>query len=171
MRILTFTIATVVLIALGLHVYAFYFAPLSWPGPVKRESIRLLSAAKTPIELRAAVTDLGAFVTPTNGGWIAIRYRDTHAGRVQSVSIARDSDGHWFECKRHFCGMLRHAARDFSREVRMRDEIPELFTNQTASVSPSSTPKMEEFIPLFTAASLDAARKQLLAIGFREFTP
>ncbi len=171
MRILKFTALVVVLLGVGFFGYIHYYEPLLWPGQIKRESIRLLSAAKTSVELQKAVTSLGALIVPTNGGWIAIRYRDTHAFQIQSLSIAHDSDGRWFECERHFCGMFRNASQNLASEIRIRAEMPEFFTNQAASVSTHNAPAMNELISLLTATNLDDARKELLAIGFKEFTP
>ena len=171
MRFLKFTALAVILSGVGFFGYIHYLEPLLWTGQIKRESIRLLSAAKTSVELQKAVTSLGALIVPTNGGWVAIRYRDTHAFQIQSLSIAHDSDGRWFECNRHFCGRLSSASKNLASEIRIRAEMPELFTNRMASVSTNSTPTMDELISLLTATNLDAARKELLTIGFKEFTP
>ena len=166
MRTLKFTALVVVLLVVGLFVHVRYLEPRRWRGENRDESIRLLSMAKTSGDLQAAVGMWGVFIAPTNGGWLAIRYRDTHAPSWHSLSIAVDSDGRWFECGLHFCGKLRHVSHNFANEIRMRQEIPEFFTNRT-----ERAPTTEDLISLFTATNLDAARRQLVAIGFREFKP
>jgi len=171
MRILKITLLTVALLVAGLVVLLFYFRPAPWSGQQRRESIRALRAAKTPEELRKAVTIWGAVITPTNGGWMAIRYRDTHSYRNQSMAIVRDSDDCWFESDRHFCGVLQGTPEKIRRERRHRSENPDLFTNETDSVYFKPGTPSEPYYRLFTAPNLDAARAQLLVLGFREFKP
>lgn len=171
MRILGVTFLAVILLVLGFVGFMTCVEPALWPGQQKRESIRLLNAAKTPDELRKSVTSLGAFITPTNGGWIAIRYRDSHVLGPVSVAIARDSDGHWFQSEKHYCGTFRIVGQAMDREQRLRSESPELFTNETDAVYFKSGTPMEQFYRLFTATNLDTARMLLMAVGFKEFTP
>jgi hypothetical protein len=170
MRILKIIAIIFVLLTMGFFVYVFYIEPPQWRSKHRRESIQALLVAKTPAEMQRAVTDLGAFITPTNGGWIAIRYNDLHLGGIQSISIARDSDGHWFECDRHFCGAL--SSMSFLEfELQMRAEHPKRFTNETASIPADGPPNVDALLPLFTATNLDAARAQLSLLGFKEFKP
>lgn len=68
------------------------------------EAQRILSAAASPEALQRAVGPLGAFFTFPDGSWVAIRYRDSHAGGLWSVAIARDSGGQWYQSREHFCG-------------------------------------------------------------------
>ena len=158
------------IIAAGYVAQTFYFRPKQWRAEHRREAVELLSAAKTPEDLKDAVGNLGAFIAFTNRSWIAIRYHDLHdMPLVLSLAVARDSDGRWFECERHFCGILKHASQYWVGEMEMRKEFPDSFTNRPTSASGNSMPKMEELIPLFAATNLDAARRQLLGIRFREF--
>jgi hypothetical protein len=169
MRILKITLLTVVLLVVGFVGFMTFIEPALWPGQQRRESIRLLSAAKTPDELKKVITDLGAFITPTNGGWMAIRYRDSHTLGPLSKSVALDSEGHWFESEKHFCGEFRSARSLMDRERRYRAESPKLFTNQPDSIYFKPGTTTEPYYRLFTATNLDAARKELLVLGFREF--
>jgi hypothetical protein len=169
MRILKITLLTVVLLGVGFAGFMTFIEPALWPGQQRRESIRLLSAAKTPDELKKVVTNLGAIITPTNGGWMAIRYRDSHTLGPVSKSVALDSEGHWFESEKHFCGEFRSTRDMMDRERRYRAEIPDHFTKESESFYFKPGTPSEPYYRLFTATNLDAARKQLLVLGFREF--
>lgn len=107
---------------------------------------------------------LGAFITLPNGDWVAVRYRDSHSYEVQSVAVARDSGNQWFESDKHFCGVLSYLSRNLTNELDTRKFLPEAFTNKDGS---PVSPKIDELIPLFTATNLAAARKQLVAVGFK----
>jgi hypothetical protein len=168
MRIFKITAIAAALLVGGLFAYVHYFGPRLWVEQTRRDSIRELSIARTPTELKSAVTPLGAFVTPTNGGWMAIRYRDTHGSGVRSLAIALDSDGRWFECGRHFCGAFAYAAGNFAHEIELREELKRVPDAETAALL---DPKMNDLVPLFTAANLDSARRQMAVLGFKEFKP
>jgi hypothetical protein len=169
MRILKNTLLAVVLLMVGFVAFIFLIEPSLWPGQQKRESIRLLSAAKTPDELKNVVTNLGAFITQTNGGWIAIRYRESHILGPLSKAVALDSEGHWFESEKPFSGEFRSARALLDRERRYRAESPKLFTNVTESIYFKPGTPSEPYYRLFLATNLETARKELLGLGFREF--
>jgi len=169
MRIRKATLLTVTLLVAGLLVFLFYFGPALWTGQQRRESIRLLSAAKTPDDLKKVVTNLGAFITPTSGGWMAIRYRDSHTLGPVSKAVALDSEGHWFESEKHFCSEFRSTHDLMDRERRYRAEIPDHFTRESESFYFKPGTPSEPYYRLFTATNLDAVRRQLLVLGFREF--
>ena len=59
-------------------------------------SFRVLAKPQTPAGLQAAVGNLGIVFHTRDGGWIAVRYVDTHSGPIWSSSVARDSGGRWF---------------------------------------------------------------------------
>ena len=169
MDVLKYIAIAVILVIVGMFVDLSFGDPLFWHGAHRRESIRILSAAKTPQELRAAVGKYGAFIEPTNGGWVAIRYTDTHSGSVQSMTVVRDSDGKWFESRRHFCGVLQNnASNSIADYLRLQPELPDAFPTQTNA---HGIPSPDQLIPLFHATNVDAARKQLLTLGFKEFPP
>ena len=42
------------------------------------------------------------FGTPV-GPWVALMYADSHNGSIESVALARDSNGNWYHSKYHFC--------------------------------------------------------------------
>lgn len=43
------------------------------------------------------------FGTPV-GPWVALMYADSHNGSIESLALARDSDGNWYHSTYHFCG-------------------------------------------------------------------
>jgi len=62
---------------------------------VERDSFTVLAAASTAEELTEAVGNLGIVLPTLDGGWVAIRYLDSH-GSGWSSAVARDSGGGWF---------------------------------------------------------------------------
>jgi hypothetical protein len=114
-------------------------------------SIQVLAKAQTPAELQEAVGDLGIVFHTRDGGWIAVRYVDTHAGPIWSSSVARDSGGHWFVSSYHFCGRFQ-----FYRQDREKDQ-PSGLRPELAAIDRCDT--------------LDEARELLLGLGFQEVIP
>jgi hypothetical protein len=109
------------------------------------ESFALLARAGSLGELRQAVGPLGAVLELRGGGWVAIRYRDSHAFPGWSSAVARDSGGAWFASREHFCGRFQ-----IHRQLRERGEegLPELRAVEGSG-------------------SLEAARGLLVGLGFR----
>ena len=61
-------ICSVVFLLLGgLVIYAVYLASIPWDQQTRRESIRILMAAKTSNELQKAVGQYGVMLTLSNG--------------------------------------------------------------------------------------------------------
>jgi len=171
MRIIKNTLLAVVLLLAGFVAFVFLIEPSLWPGQQKRESIRLLSAAKTPDDLQKVVSGLGAFIPQTNGTWIAIRYRENHMLGHLSKAVALDSEGRWFESENPFSGEFRSTRALIDRERRYRAESPKLFTNVTESIYFKPGAPTEPYYRLFTATNLETVRKELLGLGFLEFKP
>jgi hypothetical protein len=98
------------------------------------ESFDLLRHAASPAELREAVGNLGIILQTRDGGWIAIRYRDSHAAPGWSSAVARDSGGAWFVSDVHFCGrfqiyrILKERGEDLPEELRSIEDAKELET-------------------------------------------
>ncbi|MBN9519416.1 hypothetical protein J0H58_12980 [bacterium] len=113
------------------------------------ESFAALSAAGSPVELREVVGQLGVVLDVRGGGWVAVRYRDSHAAPGWSSAVARDSGGGWWVSREHFCGQFA-----IHRELRGRGEE-----------GAADLRAVEE------AGSLEAARAVLAGIGFRPVSP
>jgi hypothetical protein len=127
-----------------------------------------LAAAKTMQERREATRQLGASIEREDGTWIAIAYSDSHSMPGDySCSIARCSDGNWFECGEHFCGALSYYAKlsDDIRETSDPDSAAELIQQRRERCADSAAWAGLESIR--TAGSLPAALDQLRAMGFR----
>jgi hypothetical protein len=112
------------------------------------ESFAVLAAAGSPAELREAVGHLGVLLE-VRGGWVAIRYRDSHAAPGWSSAVARDSGGAWWVSREHFCGRFA-----IHRQLRERGEE-----------GSADLRAVED------AGSLKAARAALVEIGFRSVSP
>lgn len=100
-----------------LFCFVLLFAYVVWgslfiaPFFARREARRLLSTASSPQQLQEAIGSLGAYYPFPDGSWLAIRYRDSHAGGIWSLAVARDSGGNWYESREHFCGAFRIVPR------------------------------------------------------------
>jgi hypothetical protein len=91
-------------------------AGLSSQQRAEAESFRVLARARSIQELEQAAGNLGVVLRLRDGGWIAIRYQDSHADSAWSSAVARDSHGAWFVSTAHHCG--RFAAHRLWRERR-----------------------------------------------------
>ena len=147
--------------------YPIVIAPTQWRWQTQRESIAILSGAKTTDELQKAVGSLGIVIPIRGGCWIAIRYRDTHSLPFTSLAVARDSDGRMFKSNQHYCGQFRIYAsnRKASENIRAEDEVlGRTDTPPSASPQPGDSAILDA---IFDAPSLEVARQQLLKLGFR----
>jgi hypothetical protein len=129
------------------------------PGPnlaarqrAEADSFRALARAGPAEELTRAVGDLGVVLRPRIGGWVAVRYRDSHVGGIWSSAVARDSGGAWFVSDRHYCGRIA-----VYRRWREQPEGPGLPADAELRA-------LEE-------GDLDSARGGLEARGFRRVSP
>ena len=159
-------------LVVGFIVYALFIYPAMWYPLTRRESLKILTQAKGTNELAQSVGRYGLLLQLTNGGWIAIRYRDTHHGMVASCAVARDSEGNWFESDRHFCGSLSfwpHLKETEAAEKEMREKYPELYTNKVSRAESDNGifPSYREMMAIEAAMNMAAAREALRAIGFK----
>jgi hypothetical protein len=153
----------------------FKYEPRVWLPRARKESVARLAAATNEESARAAVNSLGTFLSFTNGAWVAIRNRDTHAGRVQSHALARTSDGRWLESERHFCGIIGSLERkidewrkaDAERQAEWRSTMREIGPARNNNSLPSEL----DLLPLLEASNLDCAVQALLRLGFRLTLP
>jgi hypothetical protein len=100
------------------------------------KSFEVLSAAKSPEELREAVGPLGGVLVNRGGGWVAIRYEDSHGLFGWSSAVALDNEGGWFVSHRNFHGQFEYyrqhglkdlqAIEDTSSVEEMRSQLLEL---------------------------------------------
>lgn len=97
----------------ALFMWISFLYPILGSRQARAEAISKLSAAKGEAELRDTIGGLGLFLESTNGWWIAIRYRDSHAGGIWSAAVAKDSGGQFYESHHHFCGTLSAFGRDW----------------------------------------------------------
>jgi hypothetical protein len=161
----------------GLLAFLFFVVePATWEWRRRRDSVRLLSSANTQDQLRKAVGHLGVFVQLVDGSWLAIRYVDTHGGRVQSLAVVRDSEGSWYQSREHFCGTFasyrhrREQAEQLRQELaqteidhQKRRLLEDISTDIAASTRRAPSAMLEE---IFAAPSLQEARRQLANMGF-----
>ncbi|HWN94909.1 MAG TPA: hypothetical protein VNT99_07740 [Methylomirabilota bacterium] len=122
-----------------------------------------MSRAKTVEDLRAAVGRWGAFVPLRDGSWVAVRYTDTHAAPGYSCAVAHDSGGEWLYSSHHFCGRFRNY---FQIEKQTRDSSAATGESE-AEVLQRMALQDAQIFGLANATNLDAARAQLLTMGFK----
>ncbi len=171
MRIIKRILHGILAIALLLVLWPFVVDPAMWHWRVRQESVAILSAAESPSDLQQAVGSLGIFIPLHDGSWIAIRYRDTHAGRLYSLAIARDSGGNWYKSTYHFCGSFN--IYRIERKWQEDDQLERAESGETGP-SPAIRSKGSETLAtldaVFSAPSLESGRRQLLKLGFKPFT-
>lgn len=126
----------------------------------RQHSRKVLAKVSTTEQLQTAVGSLGIFLAFPDRSWIAIRYRDSHAGGIWSVAVARDSGGHWYQSHDHFCGAFSSVKFEASLPPKLRE-------NSSPSSIPSDPTDHEQWIR-FLAGSPDlaTARQRLLSRYF-----
>jgi hypothetical protein len=149
---------------LCVFVFPGYVAAAVGPSLERAKSHRVLAAAKTPDELRAAVGSWGRFFPLKDGSWVAVRYRDSHPYPGYSCAVALDSDGHWFHSSRHFCGRFRN----YDQIQKQTRQLATALGDEDAALQKALSENDRELYDLATANTLAAARSQLLKIGFSE---
>lgn len=171
MRALKVALVGMLALLAALVIVLFVFEPMTWQWRVRKGSVSILRAAQSTNELRDAVGYLGIFIPQQNGSWIAIRYRDTHAGRVESLAIARDSGGGWFESTNHFCGTFLIYQREQAREEALRVELSRIGEPDAGNISSNRSERMRILDEMHAATSLDDGRKGLLKLGMVPLKP
>ena len=153
--------------AVGFGAYFFTaFASVeqvAFPRRAHREAVGVLKSTDDPKELAEKVLPRrGAMLEFDDGSWLAIRYQDTHAFKVQSYILARCSDGIWLEGDHHFCAALPRLREQVEKEKLQHRSGSEFgVTNFVGS--------MTNHWMLADATNLDVARRVLKErFGFRE---
>jgi hypothetical protein len=140
--------------------------PAQWRWQTQRESVAILSGAKTADDLKKAVGSLGIVIPIRGGSWIAIRYRDTHSLPSTSLAIACDSEGFMFKSTNHFCGQFPIYEHERTLEEDSRAESKELGEANTNTISRPRSETFRNLDSIFEAPSLEIARQHLLKFGF-----
>ena len=143
----------------------FLFHAPTWEWCTRLESKRILAAAQATNDLSAAVGTLGCFLTFTDHSWMAIRYRDSHGGKLASSAVVRDSDGAWFDSSEHFCGSFPAALHLVKKQQALRE------LGETNAPPQTASGRETTLISLMLATNLDAARNHLKALGFTNMSP
>ena len=138
----------------------FLFHAPTWEFFTRGESKRILTAAQTTNELSMAVGELGCFLTFTDHSWMAIRYCDSHGGKLASSAVVRDSGGMWFESSEHFCGSFPAALQQLKNQNILRE------LDKTNAPSQGSDRRALTLQYLMEAENLTAARSCLENLGF-----
>ena len=164
MRVVKIAIALAVMLVLCVSAFIFVVGPALWKSGTRRDSTKALKVAQTEEQLREAVKPWGVFITAKDGSWVAIRYRDSHAGGILSLALAKDSGGEWFESQRHFCGTLPSYARRRLEYAANTNMLVEMFPVRTNRFS---MPSYQQLEPVFSAVTLQALREALGNLGFK----
>jgi len=151
-------------VVVGLFVFVFVIHPAIAPIQARKSAKRMLSSATDKVQLQEAVGSLGLLITYTNGQWIAIRYRDSHAWPGFSSAIALDSDRRFYESRIHFCGRLSAYARIAERQKAVVEELAAQGETNTVNF-------LSGFADIHAVASandLKSGIPQLLKLGFQQ---
>lgn len=156
-------------IVAGLFVGVFVVPSSIKYSEARKRLVQVLSSAQSDAERREAVKSLGTYLARADGTWIAIGYRDSHGiPGMYSCAIASCSDGTWFECSYHFCGVLAHFEHidDTASELsdpaeRNRFRQGSIAENETLSALEAAR----------TSPSLPEAKGYLAKLGFVPMKP
>jgi len=149
-----------------LAAYVTYLHLLIDPIFSRMESRRLLSNAATPEQLEEAVGTLGVFYTFPDGSWLAIRYRDSHAGGIWSMAVARDSGGGWYQSSEHFCGAFSISSFEMNLQ-KMGLDLDDKSEKGSAEIAPPDS-RNQWICSLAKSPDLPSARQRLLSAYFTE---
>jgi hypothetical protein len=168
MRIVRSVVLAVGLFAAALVVWSFYYigSPAfseARRASAERQSFAELARCQTVSELEEVTDWLGVVLKTRDGGWIAIRYRDSHkqAGGLWSSAVARDSDGRWYVSSEHFCGRFQGYRLD-------KKKLNEGFEAEWLRERSADYRKLEA---IESCADVGAAAPLLLDIGFQPAEP
>lgn len=134
----------------GLVIGVLWLIYLAISSPMKTRwetELRLqLTATDAYPELRDTLSPLGVMLGEEDGPWIAIDYRDTHAGMIASKAIARTRDGDLYEASEHFCGLFAAYAnlqQTWRAEQAHAPGEPMSFAQYFAEYGPASLSELE----------------------------
>ena len=104
-RVFSILLGVVVLI-ISLLWLAYWLLTSSMKSDWESQLTAQLTATDSYTELSNSLSGLGAMLGEEQGNWIAIDYRDTHAGIIASKAVARMRDGTLLESDEHHCGLF-----------------------------------------------------------------
>jgi hypothetical protein len=162
-RIIQIIVAAVLISVAAFALVPLVIYPFIWKNSVKHESIDILEAAQTTNELAVAVGGLGIFLTFPDESWIAIRYRDSHSGGVNSIAVARDSGGMWYQSSGHYCGRFKYYRTEVEKNIRINAELLERGSSETYNLNRF----FSEVHAIASSPGLEQARRNLIAMGFK----
>lgn len=139
--------------------------PTQVPFLAKRVFAAQLRSVSSPQDLEHLVAPLGIVLRLRDGTWLAIRYHDSHVGRLWSQAVALDSDGRLYQSEYHFCGTLNayRLARDGGK-----DWPPEL-AGEGRRYKELQLQGFGDLHALAEASTLEAARQVLPRLGFEPY--
>ena len=150
-----------ILVLASVSLVAYLLAPLWDKWKFERQSLRLLCKAHGVEELQKAVGPLGIVFKFSDGSWIAIRYKDSHAGPGWSKAIAMDSVGRFYESDFHFCGSFMVYRKEKQRYKGINELLPE-----EERIRPQFTGILRQIDSIASSPNLPRGREQLLSLGF-----
>jgi len=114
-------IITIVLLFVAFTLIMPYVYSVAWEYVTRSYLHSILESSNSADDIKKAIRPDGLFLTFPDGSWIAIVYRDNHAGSVRSISFARDSSGQWYEGHHHFCGGIGGISKEYELEMGLRE--------------------------------------------------
>lgn len=158
----------------ALFVWFAFVYPVFGSRQARTEAIARLKAAESEAQLREAIGGLGLYLQSTNGWWMAIRYRDSHAGGIWSVAVAKDSGGQFYESHHHYCGKLPAFGRDLegysqlwkSAAEQQNPELRKQWFQDADQLQGEIKRRFPELLRVAQATNLAEARVQLQKAWF-----
>jgi hypothetical protein len=157
-KLIKLIIITVVSLVAIVVIYTFVIHPITWKIHADKNAIQVLQQVQTTNELAQVVGDLGVFLTFQDGSWMAIKYSDSHAGRVVSSAIIRDSEDQWYSSDYHFCGYFTVYKERVEAAKRIENLTDEDLSKGANSLAMAG---FEDIHQLIISPDLKTARKNL----------
>lgn len=154
-------VCVLIILAVGVEIAVRVEGVLAY-AKARKEAVEFLTTS-TQSELRSQCL----FYSLADGSWIAIRYRDSHGfPGVYSLSVARCSDGTWFESSHHYCGTNTFARRFDEHLADMRayaspDEVEAFRMAQF-----EDNLELRKLVAIHEAPDLESAKRLLEGVHF-----
>lgn len=158
---------TVVMLITGLWLlYTVFSSSMrsNWESELKTK----LAASDSYPGLHDSLTSLGTMLGDEQGHWIAIDYRDTHAGIIASKAVARMKDGTLLESDEHYCGLFA-IYTNFKNMWESEQEIASESERSTFKeyCEDLGTDELLELVAIESAQDPEQQRDLLLQLGFQ----
>lgn len=166
-RVFGILLGVVVLVTSGLWL-AYWLLTSSMKSEWESQLTAELTASDSYAELSNSISGLGVMLGDEQGNWIAIDYRDTHAGIIASKAVARMKDGTLLVGDEHYCGKFA-VYSNFKQMWQSEQELASESERWSFKeyCTELGTPELLELVAIESAQDPEKQRELLLELGFQ----